>query len=201
VQAYQPLNTSAQNALPIKFAKWGTEFLKAQKLDQIALDESLSTLLLDSNQASLILGLTREDRDSLFGQFKVCALLTLLASMESRNCPRSCWHIVPKDRRPSIWTEYRPYLHRRLERSLTSPNVSGCWGIAQCIPVGFHLCSLRLRDYVISNDVSGALSEFWLGGTSSGNVVMVKLVRRHVGVGDANVSKHVSQEFFFPKAI
>ncbi len=54
---------------------------------------------------------------------------------------------------------------------------------------------------LISNDVSGAFSEFWLGGTSSGNVVMVKLVRRHVGVGDANVSKHVSQEFFFPKAI
>ncbi len=56
---------------------------------------------------------------------------------------------------------------------------------------------------LISNDVSGAFSEFWLGGTSSGNVVMVKLVRRLVGftVGDTNVSKHVSQEFFFPKAI
>ena len=83
-----------QDKLSLNFAKWDTEFIKAQKLDQTTLDESLSTLLLDSNQTSLILGLTRDDQDSLFDQFKVCTLLTVV---DGCNCSRNCWRDAPKN--------------------------------------------------------------------------------------------------------
>lgn len=51
---------------------------------------------------------------------------------------------------------------------------------------------LRFR----TDGVSGAYSEFWLGGTSSGNVVTVKLFRRRLGynISEANVSKHIAKE-------